>query len=746
MRIISVVGFLLASIASAWGVTPVDRTLLGIFDSRHEETPAHSQLHLNAEMPLNHLGFIVRYHDIRQGLPEPAALDGVIAVISMLTYDFEESAGYFRWLGQVSEQGLKVIVLGGFGGPLTPAARRSLNRVMQRMGLSVADGYVPNTLTSRPVTIDRALIGYEASINPVPPPHVVVTRNGRGADVALEYETDTVAGPVRSVLAATGPGGGYVASGYFVHYDAGLDSRRWIIDPFRFFRQALAAPPFPVPDTTTVAGRRLYFSHVDGDGWNNLSQAENHREPPTLSSRVMLDELIAPYPDLPVSVGFVMSDGDDVLGGGEEARDVARAIFALPQVEVASHTHTHPFIWGFFEHYRRAAELELMAREQPADGIALGERLREAIGLGSGESARARRRYVAGNNHLPRAYLRDEYDTEKEIGEALRGLEALAPPGKKAALYQWSGNTRPYEAAVRATREAGVRNMNGGDTRFDAQFPSVAYIAPLSRTVGAERQIYAVNSNENLYTDLWTRRFYGQRMVKETFERTGEPVRLRGINLYYHTYSAERTASVTALTAVLDWVRNQNIIPIEASAYAAIADGFFSTRITQTGALEWLVEERDGLHTVRFDGMADHEPDLAAGGGVMGSTRHGGALYVALDPSVARAVVRLRPLSEKTPARDMAEAGLAESRWRIWSLERQPCGLAFSTRGYGPGSFSWRDLPARAMKVSARRGSAVLAERVVRPDADGSLYFDLAIDGIEPVLVEMACTEDRHSQ
>lgn len=746
MRIISVVGFLLASIASAWGVTPVDRTLLGIFDSRHEETPAHTQLHFNAEMPLNHLGFIVRYHDIRQGLPEPEALDGVIAVISMLTYDFDESASYFRWLDRVSEQGLKVIVMGSFGGALTSAARRSLNRMMQRMGLEIADGYVPNTLTSRPVRIDRALIGYEASINPVPPPHVVVTRNGTDADVALEYETDTVAGPVRSVLAATGPGGGYVASGYFVHYDAGLDSRRWIIDPFRFFRQVLAGPPFPVPDTTTVSGRRLYFSHVDGDGWNNLSQAENHREPPTLSSRVMLDELIAPYPDLPVSVGFVMSDGDDVLGGGEEAREVARAIFALPQVEVASHTHTHPFIWEFFEDYRREAELELMAREQPAGDIALGERLREAVGLGSGEPARAKRRYVAGNNHLPRAYLRDDYDTGKEIGGALRGAEALAPPGKKAALYQWSGNTRPYEAALRATREAGVRNMNGGDTRFDAQFPSVAYIAPLSRTVGAERQIYAVNSNENLYTDLWTRRFYGQRMVKETFERTGEPVRLRGINLYYHTYSAERTASVTALTAVLDWVRRQSIIPIEASAYAAIADGFFSTRITQTGALEWLVEERDGLHTVRFDGMADHEPDIAAGSGVMGAARHGGALYVALDPAVARAVVRLRPLSGKTPAQDMTEAGLVQSRWRLSDLERLPCGLAFSTRGYGVGAFAWQGLPARAMKVSARRGGAVFTEQIVQPDADGFAAFDLAIDGIEPVRVEMSCAQDRHSQ
>jgi len=27
----------------------------------------------------------------------------------------------------------------------------------------------------------------------------------------------------------------------------------------------------PKPDTTTLAGRRIYYSHIDGDGWKELT-------------------------------------------------------------------------------------------------------------------------------------------------------------------------------------------------------------------------------------------------------------------------------------------------------------------------------------------------------------------------------------------------------------------------------------------------------------------------------------------
>jgi hypothetical protein len=728
----------LGAAATPSRAAPIDRTVLALYDSLHEETPAHSMLHLNAEMPLNHLGYIVRYHDVRQGLPPLSELEGVVAIATMLTYGFEDPLGYFRWLERAAERVPRVVVLGEFGGALTPPARRSLNKVLARIGLVLTDDYVTSTVTSKVVGMDRTLVGFEADVDPVPFEHPVLQRSGTSARVALEYETNLVGGPVRSIVAATGPGGGYVASGFYLHYSEAIDSKRWIIDPFEFFRRALGIERFPVPDTTTVSGRRLYFSHVDGDGWNNLTLVERYRDPPTYSSEVMLRELIEPYPDLPVSVGFVLSDGDETLGGGEKARDVARRIFALPQVEVASHTHTHPFTWGFFEHYQRAAELRLIERQQPAEARTVAARLRDFVGLGPGEKERERRRFLAGGNDLPRAYLRDAFDVDLEVGTALRGAEELAPPDKKIALYLWSGDTRPFEAAIDATRAAGVRNMNGGDTRFDAQFPSVGYVAPLSRVAGNARQIYSVNTNENNYTGLWTERFYGQRDVIETFRRTGEPMRLRGMNVYYHTYSAERLASVNALREVLDWVRRQPVIPIRASSYAAIADGFFSSRIEAVGALEWTIGDRDGLATVRFDDAEALEADVAASDGVIGSSRHNGSLYVALDQAVATARVKLRARGQPA-AGDMTQASLAGSRWQVGAVRRSSCSLGFTASGYGAGEFAWEALPATAMLVTARRGGDALAEQRLVADAQGHATFRLDIDGIEPVEIEMAC-------
>ena len=52
--------------------------------------------------------------------------------------------------------------------------------------------------------------------------------------------------------------------------------------------------------------------------------------------------------------------------------------------------------------------------------------------------------------------------------------------------------------------------------------------------------------NENVYTNDWTGPFYGFRDVIDTFRMTGEPRRLKPINLYYHTYSASKVAALKA--------------------------------------------------------------------------------------------------------------------------------------------------------------------------------------------------------
>ena len=732
--------YLLAACVSV-GAQPVQRHILALYDSASEPTPTDTLIHMNAEMPLNHLGYILDYHDLAKGPPDDEELAGKIAVLTMFAADLSYPSSYFRWLERRGARLPKMLILGDFGGPLDEESRQRLQPVFSRMGLRLTGEYVTNTQELSVEAIDPALIGFEAKPDPAPPEHVIVEPYGNRARIGLEYRGERLGRRLDSVVVATGEGGGYAASGFFIYFDPELNIKRWIIDPFEFFRRALARPRFPIPDTTTVSGRRFYFSEVDGDGWNSTTRIERYRGEDVSTAEVMIRELIEPYPDLPVSVAVLLGDLDPQNGGRPDTRATMKRAFALPQVEVASHTLSHPFDWGFFEHYDRKAELalvDMVAGEKPKP---LVDRLAAAVGIGKADPGR----FIASDHRLPRAYLKQPFDLDREIGETLRRTQSLAPPGKPIAIYQWSGDAHPFEAAVRATREASVRNINGGDTRFDEQNPSVSYIAPLSRTVGAERQIYAINTNENNYTELWTDRFHGFRQLRETFRRTENPIRLRGMSVYYHTYSAERAASLDAVRSHLDWIRTQPVTPIRTSTYAAIADGFFSTKIDASGPRRWTVADRDGLNTVRFDDAETLAVDVAASAGVLGSSRHDGSLYVTLDADVAVATVSLRDRTGTETPRDLGRAELDGSRWLVRGLRRSACGLSFETSGFGNGDFVWTNVPSGNFDVTASRASAVLSSRQVT-SADRRLAFSLPIDArTKPVAVSITCPRDEGS-
>ncbi|KPF66592.1 hypothetical protein IP69_14650 [Bosea sp. AAP35] len=753
---------------------PVLRDVVVIFDSEREPRNSQTQVHMRVEFPLNHLGYRLVYRDIRQGLPDAATMATAAAVLTWLQYELDDHIEYLAWLNEMSDQGIKVIILGSLGVPFVPETVRLANRIFAKMGLRFTGEFVSSVLDAKVASLDRDLMEFERALDPVPNEHALVERVGSGARIGLEYTLRFEGRERRSIVAAVGPAGGYVAHGYIVHGDATTGAARWIVNPLSFFKAALGSALFPIPDTTTVSGRRLYFSHVDGDAWNNGVQIDGYRPrrgtatpaagsavpgrtmyssdidgdawnnvvqngrtgEQVTASQMMLRELIEPYPDLPVTVGLVAEDTDQELGGGQRAMETARRVFALPQVEVASHTCTHPFNWDFFANYSRAAEYDLIVENQRQTKN-FTTRLMEAIGFVNAAEAR-RTRYLVGGNHAPRAFLRDPFSIDREVTHALQITQALAPEGKRAALYLWSGNTRPFEGIIKATRQAGVRNMNGGDTRFDAQHPSLAYVAPLSRVVGGERQIYAVNSNENTYTNLWTAHFHGFRQLRETLERTELPRRLKGVNVYYHTYSAERRASLEAVRFHLDWAREAKLAPIKASEYAAIADGFFSASIAQTGELSWTISTRDGLQTLRLDQPGHLVPDLAASIGILGTNSHAGSLYIALDASagIATLVLKRRSAVERS---SFAVASLRESRWQLRHMRREACGLQFVAEGFGNGEFVFDHLPQGPLTITASRHGHVLETVRSQADTHGSLNFSLALRAFEPVDVEIRC-------
>jgi hypothetical protein len=493
-------------------------------------------------------------------------------------------------------------------------------------------------------------------------------------------------------------------------------------------------------------GRRLYFSQIDGDGWNNVSDIEGHRELQRVSAEVIEREAIVPYPDLPVSVGLIAGDIDPTLGGQAASATIAKRLFALPQVEVATHSYTHPFDWQFFESYDRAEELRRVEQSQ-SPTLTLRERFTRQVLETAGRPVPNADgdKFVAGSDDLPRTYLRKPFDLDLETAGALRATEALAPTGKRARLYQWSGDTTPFPAAIRAVRQPGARNINGGDSRLDAEYPSVTYVPPISRPAGSERQIYAGNSNENTYTNDWTGPYYGFFMLEKTLDNTEKPRRLKPFNLYYHMYSGERAAALAAVRHMLDRARSERVIPVAASHYATIADDFFGVEIVQVDLFSWAITRRGALSTVRFDDAEQLALDLPHSEGVLGATRHASSLYVALDPARERAVVTLRSRQgEQTARRDndrASPATLIDSRWQLSSLVQEGCGFQVTAQGYGTGEMTWQTAPRRAFRVTALRGARMLSEEILWADEQGLFQLRIAPSAIEPMQIRFTCHE-----
>ena len=720
---------------------PVLREILALYDSRHEKKPDVSRLHRLAEMPLNWLGYKLAFMDVNGALPAGDELQRFRGIVTWFSEPLADPKGYLAWLDAATGAGLRLVCLAELAPPEPPGTQEVVSRIFARLGLRFTDQYVKVTHKSKLLTIDNDMAGFERPIDKVLPEFQVLQPASAAAKVHLSASVPDGDGIPSSALIVTSPGGGYVADGFTIYYDEASDRARWVVNPFLFFKLAFGEDRFPVPDVTTLFGRRMYFSHIDGDGWNNISEIEGYREMQAAAADVIRVEAIEPFRDLPVSVGLIGGDAVPELGGLETTHVSARKIFALPHVEVASHTYTHPFAWGFFENYDRQAELALIDQAtRPSSSVM--DQVRGVLYsiAGKAQNSDTRNRYIAGSASLPRSYLKEPFDIAKEVGGALAMSESFAPPGKKAGIYLWSGDTEPSEATIRATRLAGVRNMNGGDTRLDAEFPSVFYVPPLARPVGAERQIYAANSNENTYTNNWRGPYYGLLMLEQTLNNTESPRRLKPFNLYYHMFSGEKPGALAAIKHFLNLARTSSVIPVKASTYAAVADSFFDTVIQQVDAMSWSVAKRGAVQTFRFDEAGAIDIDVLRSKGVLGATRLNRALYVSLDAVVEPALIVLRKSAGSAESIVSGHPQLIESRWQLSNLKPEgDCSFKIDAQGFGSGEMVWQGAPGKTYELTAQRDGASLASSTAKADAAGRLSVKLEADATEPLELRVVC-------
>jgi polysaccharide biosynthesis protein PelA len=627
-------------------VEVVPRKILMLYNSgRNEQSLIFEYAAMYGAMPLNWLGYVPTYHEVSRGtLPEHPLAGRYAGVVTWFQDELGRNAqAVGAFLQRAREEGVRIAVLGQFG--LPPGG--NLNTAF-----AVNSRMAPTPAAVRFERRDG--LGFE--FEPPADRRLFFPLTAIGAEVPVRLVSDR--NDTMDAVAFTA-WGGYALNPYAVTHLPATSGARWALDPFEFFRRALALLPMPVPDVTTENGRRLLLVHIDGDGFANRAEftppSVQRNTPPRaqetpFAAEVLLRDVLERY-RIPTTMSVIQGElGSTGLYAklSPALESIARDMFRLPHVDIGSHSYSHPFRWGL-------------------------------------PSARER-----GDAALPIPNYR--FDLTAEVDGSIRYIEErLAPPGKKVRLFQWTGDCNPGAEALARVHAIGIGNMNGGDTLISRAEPSVTLVAPLGLPKGGHFQVFAPNQNENRYTNSFRGPFAGFQRVIETFTMTESPRRLKPINIYYHTFSASKRASLAALHRVYGWALAQEAHPIHAAEYAAkVLD--FNRMVIARKDRGYLVRGEGALRTLRMPAGAGF-PDFSSSRGVAGYADHEGERYVHLAGSEATFALTNTPPHA---------AMLAFANGRIERLIRSRSSTTLTLQGHVPLKFGL----ANAAHCTVRSGNA----------------------------------------
>jgi polysaccharide biosynthesis protein PelA len=636
------------------------------------------------QAPLEWLGYEADYLDIgEKALPEDVGqryaavfLDGEMSV------PLAKEKPLVEWLLRLKDAGVPLLFLG------EQPIRSDEARMILGRGLGLKGSLEPVVRVEKiAVTVTNAAdLADEIKVTPrataflhLSAPDrakVILGLQGRGPDGEL----------VRFDPVFLAEWGGMWLEPYVV-FRGSSDSNLFYGDPYVILAEVLnKSGPMPVPDVTTRDGRRLFYSHIDGDGFATPSSFKGH----PLCAELIRDRILKVFP-FPITVSVIESEIRAQAAGypTEQANrfaDMARSIFALPNVQPASHSFSHPYQWD---------------PKDPNPGI-----------------------YT--EPHMP---LRPEIDypvvdSVREIKGSIDYInETLLPKGKKVELMLWSGNCRPGEQALRVCRELGVENMNGGNTIVGRRYPGMAGIAARVMPWGDELQIHAANQNEFMYANGWTGPFFGGFAdVIDTFERTDSQRRTKPVNVYYHFYSATSLSSLRALEKIHHWCAENDLHSVTALDYARIAKDAWRTRVFEKGPRHWVISNRGDLRTYRVP-SGHGLPDLEKCIGVTGYTEHLGEIYLSTNGAPQIEIALGDGPAVPVKAEDVF-LRLASSTGEIRFLEQSALRCAFRVRDLRKIKTEIAGLrPGTACEVTI---NAVTSRRTA--DQNGHLLLELPAD------------------
>ncbi len=572
-----------------------------------------SSAHLITSLPIEYLGYVPVLRDIRRGLPKGHPEDRFAGVVIQVNRESEHGNGVAEWVMRMHERHLSVAITF-----LWPSLESGF---FEKLGLKVYRNRAKMKVGAKyTVEVNKY---HHFEMKPVVQYHDTYL-TPEDANATFRYKD---ADGHENTLAAITPWGGYCVDESFT-VELGKDTL-WIVDPFRFFKEALRLKPIPVPDPTTENGRRVLFTHIDGDGIMNRAEWNQ-----AYSGEVIYEKILKHY-HIPHSVSVI---GAEIMPNGlypEESPQLmalARKIFSLPNVEPATHMFSHPFVW-----YKIKPDGSLDSKyrlDVPGYRFSLDSDIKGSL----------------------------DFITQK-----------LLPKGKAPArLIFWSGDCMPTIKVLHYVYSHDYLAINGGDTYITRDHPWMSYIAPLGIKKGAYWQVYTGQQNENVYTNEFHGPFWGFKKVIQTFEMTDKPRRFKPVNIYYHFYSGSKRATLKALQYVFDWAMKHPLIPMYASDYIKKVLGFYDASLALGPKGEWIIA---GVKDVRSVRLQTKEPKGIRGDGYVGRSRTKTALYLHFD---GRNRIRFASTDQKEPW------GLGESNARVVSFVKEEKGARLQLRGYVP--------------------------------------------------------------
>ncbi|MFH1416553.1 MAG: hypothetical protein ABIH89_10770 [Elusimicrobiota bacterium] len=599
------------------------RVILGLYDSSCDSNlkDDNNPIHEYAAIILNYLGLKVRYHDLKSGLPEDPEMADVLGILNWFSCNrIPDPHIYIDWLKRCVNSGVKIVSFGhgpyidNKTGKTVPLEK--YNEYFSILGLNYHGEWTDNPLLIELVYKDSAMMEFERTLdNEISEYEKISIKGGTGGRPLLTIKRND-RNDSSSHIAVLNERGGYIMEGYELFINNTDIRAQWRVDPFRFFSEAFGLEGLPKLDYTTLFGSRIAYSHIDGDGFRNVSYIDGN----SLSAGIVYEEVLRVF-RFPVTASFITSEIDPAYYGSEATLALARDILFLDNVEAGSHAFTHPLDW---ERKITAAEVKGYSKRIEDDP--------EKMDIVS-ES------HYGGFSHLSLVVADDKTYFMREIKESSDYITSkVCPEGGRTMVYQWSGNCRPPESAVGYAAEHIGRNINGGDGMFDEYNKSYTGLAPLARNIGRQTQFYTSNANENIYTHFWLKNFGGFRNVIQTFHNTEYPPfenmpprRITPVDIYFHYYIGDREISLRALKEVFSYVMEKpGLIPLFTSEYLDTAEGFMNGSIEKISPNAWKIKGYGACRTVRFDTPGIY-PDLKRSEGVLGYTVWEGHTYIHLD-------------------------------------------------------------------------------------------------------------------